>query len=78
MIQSLTPTRWCTTSLAKLAYIQVPIARLYWGIYDIYIYTYVLYIYILSRFKRMKLRFLVAHAGCLTLRLTEVDSEVDG
>jgi hypothetical protein len=45
MIQSLTPTRWCTTSLAKLAYIQVPIARLYWGIYDIYIYTYVLYIY---------------------------------
>ena len=80
MIQSLTPTRWCATSLAKLAYIQVPIARLYGGIYDIYIYTYVLYIYIyiLSRFKRMKLRFLVAHAGCLTLRLTEVDSEVDG
>ena len=78
MIQSLTPTRWCATSLAKLAYIQVPIARLYGGIYDIYIYICIIYIYILSRFKRMKLRFLVAHAGCLTLRLTEVDSEVDG
>ena len=46
---------------------------------SLYIYTsYTSYL----NFKRMNLRFLVAHAGCLTVRLTErlveVDGEVDG
>ena len=46
-----------------------------------YIYIHTSYTSYLN-LKRMNLRFLVAHAGCLTVRLTErlveVDGEVDG